>query len=202
MMSKKIGFILILLFIISSCSTSKKSITKITLEQRLKDSLAFELCQIYGSDQGVRNIELLRTTKIMKLLPNIDTISFKNLVDFVNKNGYPTEKLLGKDNFSFECVEAAAPAVLLHNPHRLVNEKEYLDLFLNEVEKGNLSRKKLALILDKYYWVRRDKSGNRRLLYGTQFGKPCFKYRTKSDSVRAVIGLKPLSDLVFMKCKD
>ncbi|PQJ18914.1 hypothetical protein [Tenacibaculum sp. SG-28] len=201
-MSKKITPILILLFLIFSCSTSKRSVTKINPEQRLKDSLAFELCQIYGSDQGVRNMKLLKTTRIMKLLPNIDTISFNKIVDFIKKNGYPTEKLLGKDNFSFECVAGAATAVLLHNPHRLINEKEYLDLLLSEVEKGKLSRKKLALILDKYYWVRRDKSGHRRLLYGTQFGKPCFKYRTESDSVRAVIGLKPLSDLEFRKCEN
>ena len=35
-----------------------------------------------------------------------------------------------------EAIKAVSVSVLLHNPHRLVNEKEYLDLFLNEVEKG------------------------------------------------------------------
>ncbi|MBE7646751.1 hypothetical protein LNJ05_12835 [Tenacibaculum finnmarkense genomovar ulcerans] len=200
MISKKIGFILTLFFVIISCSTYKKAI-KTNPEKRLKDSLAFELCQIYGSDQGVRDMKLLTTTKIMKFLPNIDTISFNKLVKFVKKNGYPTKKILGEDNFSFECVESAGIAVLLHNPHRLVNEKKYLDLFLNEVEKGNFKRKSLALVLDKYYWVRRDKFGNRKLLYGSQFGKPCFKHRAKSDSVRAIIGLKPLTNSDFMKCK-
>lgn len=202
MVLKKTVLILTLFFSITSCSTYKNTITKTNSEKRLKDSLAFELCQIYGGDQGVRDMKLLTTTKIMKLLPNIDTISFNKLVKFVRKNGYPTKKLLGEDNFSFECVESAGIVVLLHNPHRLVNEKEYLDLFLNEVNKGNLSRKRLALVLDKYYWVRRDRFGNRKLLYGTQFGKPCLKYRAKSDSARAVIGLKPLLDSGFMKCKN
>src|SRR5690606_5897728 len=100
-----------------------------------------------------------------------------------------------------ESVNLAAVSVLLHNPHRLVNEKEYLDLFLIEVEKGNMSREFLATVLDKYYWVRRDDFGNQKLLYGTQFGKPCKKYRKQSDSVRAIIGLAPLPDSLFIDCK-
>ena len=64
-----------------------------------------------------------------------------------------------------------------------------------------MPREFLATVLDKYYWVRRDEYGNRKVLYGTQFGKPCKKYRKESDSVRAIIGLKPLPDSMFIDCK-
>ncbi|MCK0203469.1 hypothetical protein MWN41_10645 [Ornithobacterium rhinotracheale] len=134
-------------------------------------------------------------------MPSIDSISFFNLVDFIKKNGYPDEQLLGKRNFEAnECVELAPVAILLHTPHMLVNNKEYLDFFLKQVEEGKMSREFLALVLDKYY-LRKDSLGNRRLLYGSQFGKPCLKYRAKSDSARAQIGLPPLVDSMFIKCK-
>ena len=91
-------------------------------------------------------------------------------------------------------------SVLLHNPQMLLNNRDDLDVLIKEVEKGNLRRKDLATILDKYYWVKRDKSGNNMLLYGSQFGKPCEKYRKKSDSVRSIIGMDPLPDDGFIKC--
>jgi hypothetical protein len=56
---------------------------------------------------------------------------------------------LGEKNYSFESVQSAAGVVLLHNPHRLVNEQKYFELFLNEVKRGNLKPESLALVLDK-----------------------------------------------------
>jgi hypothetical protein len=82
-------------------------------------------------------------------MPKVDTLSFIKIVNFVIMNGYPTEKLLGEKNYSFESVQSAAGVVLLHNPHRLVNEQEYFELFLNEVKRGNLKAESLALVLDK-----------------------------------------------------
>ncbi len=157
-----------------------------------KDSLAIQLIQLYGSDQIARHQN--------RLISALDTINFKVLVDFVRQHGFPNKALLGKHYMAIEEVQAAAGAVLLHNPHRLVNEQQYFDLFLNEVHNGNMSKEYLALILDKYYWVRRDKDGHRMLLYGTQFGMPCLKYKTQSDSARLAIGLKPLADSLFLKC--
>jgi len=185
----------VILFFLFSCNSAEKSITETKNSGVLshQDSLAIQLIELYGSDQIARRNN--------RIFVGLDTINFKLLVDFVKAYGYPSEDLLGKYLYRIEQVQATAGAILLHNPHRLVNEKKYLNLFLQEVENGNMNREALALILDKYYWVRRDENGNRKVLYGTQFGKPCLKYRKKSNSVRAIIGLKALSDAAFMNCK-
>jgi len=185
----------VILFFLFSCNSAEKSITETKNSGVLshQDSLAIQLIELYGSDQIARRNN--------RIFVGLDTINFKLLVDFVKAYGYPSEDLLGKYLYRIEQVQATAGAILLHNPHRLVNEKKYLNLFLQEVENGNMNREALALFLDKYYWVRRDENGNRKVLYGTQFGKPCLKYRKKSDSVRAIIGLKPLPDAAFMNCK-
>ena len=57
------------------------------------------------------------------------------------------------------------------------------------VKEGELKAQTLALILDKYYWV---KTHGESVLYGSQFGKPCLKQRKITDSARAVLGLRPL----------
>ena len=174
-------------------------------KNRLKqDSLAFELCMIYGSDQGIRDMKLITRaeTGAVKFSPFLDSINFYKIIVFVKENGVPNKELLGEENYSNECVAGAFGAVLLHTSHMLINNKKYLNLFLEEVNKGNMKRETLALVLDKYYLIRRDEFGNRKLLYGSQFGKPCRKYRKKSDSVRVIIGLKPLPDSLFIDCKS
>lgn len=185
----------LLLIILISCSSNfnKKTINNNENTLFKQDSLAIQLIELYGSDQIARRNN--------RIFVGLDSINFTILVNFVKKNGFPNKELLGEKYMKIEAVAATPASVLLHNPHRLVNEKEYLDLFLNEVEKGNMPRAFLATVLDKYYWVRRDEYGNRKVLYGTQFGKPCKKYRKKSDSVRAIIGLKPLPDSMFIDCK-
>ncbi|XLS28983.1 hypothetical protein ACJD0Z_17520 [Flavobacteriaceae bacterium M23B6Z8] len=136
----------------------------------------------------------------LRFSPHLDSINFYKIVDFIAQNGYPSDKLLGEKNYQHECVRSAITAVLLHTPHMLVNNENYLDFFLSEVDKGNMKRSTLALILDKYYVIRRDENGNRKLLYGSQFGYPCLKYQKESDSARARIGLPPLSDSLFIQC--
>ena len=157
-----------------------------------KDSLAIRLIELYGSDQIARRNH--------KIFTSLDTINFNELMQFIKTNGFPNKKLLGDENMKVESVKMAAISILLHNPHRLVNEELYLRVLLKEVERGNLNREMLATILDKYYWVKKDKNGNRKVLYGTQFGKPCMLYRKESDSVRAIIGLQPLPDSLFIDC--
>jgi len=197
----------LIFFSLFSCSNYKNKIDNKTNfnsnEIKKQDSLAFKLCEIYGSDQGIRHMKLItnKDAGALKFSPYLDSINFFKIVDFVKDNGIPNEKLVGKENFSTECVRAAYMSVLLHTPHMLINNEEYLDLFVAEVENGNLKVENLITILDKYYVIRKDKLGNRKLLYGSQFGKPCLKFRKKSDSVRATVGLPPLKLEDFKKCK-
>ena len=207
-MKNNVLFIILVLILFSFYSCNNKHIDtnkiskrdSIALSEKNQDSLAFELCQIYGLDQGLRRSKGFSGK--MKLIQKIDTFNFERIVNFVKTNGIPSEKLVGGKNFSQECVEGALGAVLLHNPHMLVNEKKHLNIFLEEVNKGNLKMETLITVLDKYYWVKRDEFGNRKLLYGSQFGKPCKKFRRESDSVRAAIGLPPLPDSSFVDCKN
>ncbi len=65
------------------------------------------------------------------------------------------------DTLSFNCL-VKFTKIMLHNPYRLVNEAEFFDLFLKDVEKGNMNRDFLA-VLDKHYW---SKSWGEKVLYG------------------------------------
>lgn len=204
----RLTFILVVLLIFigaTSCkgvATQRQDITPLTINvsvERVQDSLAFELCQIYGLDQGIRLSEGFPGK--MKLVTVVDTLNFNKIVDFVIKHGFPTKRLLGEKNAGFECVQSAFP-VLLHNPHRLVNEQKYFDLFLNEVKKGNLKAEGLALILDKYYWLRSKNKETRRVFYGSQFGKPCIQTKEATNKARIEIGLATLEDDGFVDCGD
>jgi len=166
---------------------------------KLKDSLAFQLCQIYGFDQGIRDLSLNFNKR--ELIPKIDTLNFNKVVSFVEQNGFPTHELLG-EYMNIECVGAAVNAVLLHNPHRLANEEKYFSLFLNEVKKGNLSAEYFVTILDKYYWVHSKNKKNRRVFYGSSFGKPCKKTKEATNKARVEIGLKPLNEDEFIDCAN
>ena len=168
--------------------------------QKKQDSLAFELCQIYGLDQGIRLSEGFPDK--MKLVAVVDTFNFNRIISFIERNGYPTKRLLGEKNIKNECVEAAAIAVLLHNPHRLINEQKYFSVFLNEVKKGNLKPASLAVILDKYYWARSLNKDTRRVFYGSQFGKPCIQTKEATNKARIEIGLEALEDSGFVDCGD
>lgn len=197
-------FVFLVLLSVYGCSSSsqlKKSDQEYTVKQnQIKDSLAFELCQIYGSDQGIRDFSL-KFDKGEAMLA-LDTLNFNKVVAFVTANGFPTHKLLGIENFDKECVALAVPAVLLHNPNRLVKEKKYFDLFLNEVKKNNLDASYFATILDKYYWVYSKNKETRRVFYGSQFGKPCIQTKDATNKARIEIGLRPLEDDGFLDCGD
>lgn len=183
-----------------SCSRKHSQKTNVPISENTfkQDSLAFELCKMYGFDQGIRTNKLNFNKR--ELMPKIDSVNFSNMVDFIIKNGYPTEELVGERNMKHECVEAAVAAILLHNPHRLVNEKVYFDLFLKEVNKGNIDNAFFASVLDKYYWLNSPNKKQRRVFYGSQFGKPCIQTKEATNTARIEIGLKPLNDEEFIDC--
>ncbi|OIQ18076.1 MAG: hypothetical protein BM557_07620 [Flavobacterium sp. MedPE-SWcel] len=209
---KQIFLYLSLLFLVCSCISIKADATVSDIEVlndseieaniniTLQDSLAFQLCQIYGSDQGVREPYITGGKINYKYVQKIDSLNFKKVAAFVKQNGFPTKELLGARNYKNECVQAAVVSVLLHNPHILVKNEEYFNLFLNEVKRGNLKAETYATILDKYYWAKR---GNKnRVLYGSQFGMPCKNTREESNAARVKIGLEPLNNDDFIDCED
>jgi hypothetical protein len=206
----KITFLLatlLLLVGVASCKSvaiSQQKNTEIDgAAQRKQDSLAFELCQIYGLDQGIRN-DFLKQEHIDfgNVYQAIDTLNFDRIITFIERNGYPNKQLLGEKNYSFESVQSVAGVVLLHNPHRLVNEQKYYDLFLNEVKRGNLKPESLALVLDKYYWGKSKNKTTRRVFYGSQFGKPCVQTKEATNKARIEIGLEALEEGGFVDCGD
>lgn len=165
-------------------------------QKKRQDSLAFELCAIYGLDQGVRHDSLNINKR--EVMPRVDSLNFRRLVDFVKKFGYPNKALFGDENYKYECVNSADLAVMLHNPHRLVNEKKYFNLFYEEVEKGNMPRSFFVDVLDKYYFM---KSGWKHAMYGSQFGIPCLKTKEQTNQLREEVGLEPLQDKEFKICE-
>lgn len=180
---KKIILIIIYIFIVSWNCYSQQG--------NLQDSLSFELCKIYGSDQGLRS-------DLMKYDLDLDSINFYKVIKFIQMYGYPNEQLLGS-NYHYECVKASVSVVLLHNPHRIVYNKKYSDLLLKEVERGNLKIEMFLGIIDKYYLVKR--GNNHKIYMGSFFGKPCIQDRQKSDSLRSIYGLPPLKEESFKKCE-
>ena len=193
-MNKKIYVLLFLIiqvfYVFSQQNTKTDSI------KYLQDSLAFELAQMYGLDQGIRVSEGFPNK--MKLIQNVDTFNFERMMKFVRENGIPSKKLVGEENFKRECVQSAFFAIMLHNPHRLVNEKEYFNIILNEVKKGNLKKEYFATILDKYYWA---KTHRKDVMYGSQFGSPCLNHKEKTNKLRKEIGLPALKESEFKKCE-
>jgi len=166
------------------------------LDIKTQDSLAFELCSLYGFDQGIRDKEIFMDLH-RDLASKIDLMNFDKLITIVKKYGYPNEKLLGERNWTHQCVATSATAIMLHNPHRLVNDVEYFNLFLEEAEKGNMDRAFLATVMDKYYW---SISQGQKVMYGSPFGVPCIETKEETNKLRKEIGLEPLNDNEFKDC--
>ena len=180
--------VLLLFVVLYGCSAQSKRTSK--------NSLAFELCEIYGIDQGIRQEGIVIDKKSNI---KIDSLNFQRVINFINKNGYPNKDNIGT-YINEKCVQATATIVLLHNPQHIVKNKENRDILIKEVKKGNMKEETLLLIMDKYYWSK--KGNNRRVYYGTQFGKPCIKDRAKSDSLRKAISLPPLKIEDFKNCEE
>lgn len=193
-------FFYCIIFVLLSCTSTKYNFSennKSALEIQFADSLSNELCKIYGLDQGVRHLpDFERKTETIHL---VDSVNFNKIITFIKNNGYPSAKKLGDNYKKFECVELSATSILLHNPKRIIENKDNFNLLVTEFKKGNLSERNLLNFFDKYYWLRKDSLGNRKLVYGSDFGKPCLKYKEISDKIRIEIGLKPLNDSLFNK---
>lgn len=190
-------FVLISILIILGCESHKKTLTRSDIDSSSNDSLAYYLCEIYGLDQGVRKSPGMKNK--WDFINPIDSINFDKIIKFIEINGFPNEKLLG-NQYTHECVSSSAFSVLLHSPQRIVNNDDNLDLLIKEYNRGNLKKDAFLFVLDKYYVLKRDVRGNSKIVYGSQFGKPCLKYREMSDSLRSRIGLAPLNKSEFKVC--
>ena len=179
--------VLLLFVVLYGCSAQSK--------RNSRNNLAFELCEIYGIDQGIRQEGIVIDKKSNI---KIDSLNFQRVINFINKNGYPNKDNIGT-YINEKCVQAAAIVVLLHNPQHIVKNKEYRDLLIKEVKKGNMKEETLLLIMDKYYW---HISKGKKVYMGSKFGKPCIKDRAKSDSLRKAISLPPLKTEDFKNCEE
>ena len=179
--------VLLLFVVLYGCSAQSKRTSK--------NNLAFELCEIYGIDQGIRQEGIVIDKKSNI---KIDSLNFQRVINFINKNGYPNKDNIGT-YINEKCVQATATIVLLHNPQHIVNNKENRDILIKEVKKRNMKEETLLLIMDKYYW---HISKGKKVYMGSKFGKPCIKDRAKSDSLRKAISLLPLKTEDFKNCEE
>jgi len=181
--------ILLLSFVFVHCTSIKPQ------QNHEQNRLALQLCEIYGSDQGIRSKELQH--KSGAIMPTLDSLNFTRLVKFVQEHGMPTAHLVGKENYEVECVRLAAFSILFHNPEKIVHNAAYYNLFLNEVNSKRMSGEAFALLIDKYYWARK-----KNVLYGGQFGKPCITDKLAVNQRRNILGLKELEDADFKACEE
>ena len=130
--------VLLLFVVLYGCSAQSK--------RNSENNLAFELCAMYGLDQGIRQEGIVIDKKSNI---KIDSLNFQRVINFINKNGYPNKDNIGT-YINEKCVQAAAIVVLLHNPQHIVNNEEYRDILIKEVKKGNMKEETLLLILLAY----------------------------------------------------
>ncbi len=192
---KKILFSCLLwLMLIDALGQQKESISQHCI-QNIQDSIALELCQIYGLDQGIRQRNIGCGPKATL----IDSTNFIKIIDIIDKYGFPSKNTLG-EYFRGECVQMAAVAVMLHNPHKIAKDKKILNLLVREYKKGNLIERLLYSFIDKYYFMKTFDT-TKKVYYGpSSWGKPCIEDRAISDSLRNEIGLPPLKDEDFKDC--
>lgn len=166
--------------------------------QNIQDSIALELCQIFGLDQGIRQRNIgCGGGGMLK----IDSTNFIKMIDIIDKYGFPSKNTLG-EYFRGECVRMAAVAVMLHNPHKIAKEKKILNLLVREYKKGNLTERLLYSFIDKYYFMKTFDT-TKKVYYGPSFwGNPCIEDRAISDSLRREIGLPPLKEEDFKDCSE
>ncbi len=172
-----------------------------SLPDSIQENLTFELAQICGFDQGIRNEHLMRNYRkeLAKLLPVIDSLNLDRFIEIVKQYGYPTETLLGK-YYSHECVRRVGSYILLHNSPRLV-EAEIYHLFRNEVLEGRLDAEFFALAMDKYYVLYEKRSLHNSLFKTSnrlRVNGVCITDKELSDSLRLDIGLPPLEEHEFI----
>lgn len=160
------------------------------------DSIAITLAEIRALDQGIRDNSNLYRTNSRAFNLHTDSLCFSKAIWLIEHYGYINN--LGKYNDSFGYLLEALPAVLLHNPQRLIEPHTY-DLLKREVKEGRLSAEFAATLLDKYYVMK-----EKRTLYFSEFRKwlqppyPQKKDQALSDSLRQDLGLPVLPDSLFV----
>lgn len=191
---------LILCFAFSSPSLYSQIEGGEDLSPKVRDSLALELAQIYGLDQGYRNIYLKSGSPkdMEQAMLRIDSVNLDKIMNFIKLYGYPNRKLLG-NYFDQQSIRNVGLVVFLHNPKRLFDPKIYA-ILKQETLEGRLNPNTLIEFLDKYFVF-----FEKRTIYGSQFrnmlkdNRVRFQDKALSDSLRMDIGLEPLSDSFFIK---
>lgn len=188
--------IILFVLVLFSCSTVKvlNKDKGTVLEDDMvnnNEELAFLLCQLYGSDQMIREPGVNGAKERILVMEKIDSLNFVRAINFIKSYGFPNKKLLGQYYESHECVSLSIPAIMLHNPSKVI-ERDTYNLLLSEVRKGNLSPELFALFLDKYYVYYHGYS-----LYNTQFKRATIKNKERVNRARLDIGLEILPDSAF-----
>lgn len=198
-------YLFFVLFWIVACTASNE-LTKQTTEAiqetdewvERQNELVNQLCKLYGFDQGIRDRGIWGVLE-KKAILKIDSLNFEKFIQIVKEYGFPNEKILGDRYEAYECVELSAVAIMLHNPSKIINNQELFDLFLGEIDKGNLDRDDFAMFLDKHYW---HQSRGKKVMYGSQFGIPCLDTKEETNRLRNEIGLEGLKDEEFKVCDE
>lgn len=193
--------------------------TNIELPDSTRKRLAFELFEIYITDQHIRHTELWRATHRLTdketdtsrkeligdtrdaMMLVTDSINFDRFFNMVRQYGWPSAKRLQPYVINHNCFTITGMPILLHNPKRIVKEHDIYQLLKHEALVGRLDKRWLADALDKYYVFYEYRS-----LYGTQMknwkrctlGGVSIHDRQLSDSLRRDIGLPPLDENEFV----
>ena len=107
------------------------------------DSIAVVLAEIYGLDQGIRSSSLYSLRKredVREYVVKIDSINFHRAYQLICKYGWVSSKRLGAKYRRLECIDAALPAIFLHN-FRYLSDVSVRNTLSREVKKKNLSPK-------------------------------------------------------------
>ena len=177
-------------------ATNSNPQRKLDSEITRLDSIAIILAEIRALDQGIRDNSSLYRANSRAFNLHTDSLCFSKAIWVIERYGYINN--LGKYNDSFRYLLEALPAVLLHNPHRLIEPYTY-NLLKREVEAGRLPAEFVATLLDKYYVMK-----EKRTLYFSGFRKwlqqpyPQKRDQALSDSLRQDLGLPVLPDSLFV----
>lgn len=156
-----------------------------------QDSLAIALVGLRYADQIFRMPKVWECECARNLSSTIDSLHFEQFMVLVKKYGFPSSKRMGKYAKHSDVMQGVA-VMLLHNPHRILRNKQYLETLVSEVNAGRMLPEALLTTLDKYFWAI---SGGERVLYGSQFGKPCIETKDSTNRARLRLGIPEIREL-------
>ena len=187
--------ILIVVVVVVQCTASSALAQQVEQQDvpqlTAQDSLAIALVGLRYADQIFRKPEVWKCECAKNLSPTIDSLHFEQFMALVKKYGFPSSKRMGKYAKHSDVMEGVM-VMLLHNPHRILRSPQHLELLISEVKAGRMHPDALMLTLDKWYWY---KSGGKRVLYGSQFGKPCIETKDSTNRARLRLGIPEIREL-------